>query len=257
MDPRESLGKYGLKIRLEDGCNSNKPLTHNVRTTMSNSEKNVINWNDESRSNSEASSVFLDESPLVELKVSNGESKIVVIWDGYAEQVQTHSLKQNHSNFKQTVLCREDNCPLCIAGEKVYARIVTPVYSVDSADMEILQFLKFGDYKSLYPQIKDLLKEAEFPLALEIRRVDKFAYEVRDIEVPADKLERIKKPAEEFLTSVKNGTTNMLGIFKEIDESLLNDPNLRRKLEFKGYDYRKFFVENHAAADLVNHEFVL
>jgi len=223
---------------------------------MIETKNNIVNWKDDDHFGSDLS-LYYGESPLVELKVSTGESKIVVVWDGYAEQVRTHSIKQVQSNYKQTVLCRDGNCPLCIVGEKVYARLLIPVYSVGSGDVEILQFLKFDEYKSLYSQVKSILKQADFPLALEICREDIFAYDVRKIEIPGDKLASIKTQVESFLNSIKDGTTTMSDIFKEVDNSLLNDPSLRRKLEFKGYDYKKFLVEDHSEANSVADMFAM
>ena len=208
----------------------------------------IINWSDEGCFSNVGNETFSDTAPLVEFKIPVEQSKMLVLFGKHGEQVKTHSFKLANATRGSVFLCKENNCPLCACGDKVYMKALIPVFSVESGEVEVFPFMVFTGVKDLYPQMKHFILQPEMPTLLRVHRIDSYKYNVqRGGEVPASSLEVIKAKSEAFMSAVKDGTLDMSRIFNEIDNHLLYDSNLQRKLSFKGHDYTAFLTEEKLA----------
>ena len=216
----------------------------------------IINWSDESCFSNTGNETFSDSAPLVEFKIPVGHSKMLVLFGKHGEQVKTHSFKLANATRGTVFLCKEKNCPLCACGDKVYMRALIPVFSVESGEVEVFPFMVFTGVNDLYPQMKHFILQPEMPTLLRVHRADTYVYNVqRGGEVPTSSLDVIKAKSEAFMGAIKDGTLDMSRIFNEIDNHLLYDSNLQRKLSFKGHDYTAFLTEEKGTFE--DEEFVM
>ncbi len=198
---------------------------------------------DESHSENGFKDLFLDGTSLVKVTLPKNVTKLLVVCEKYIERVNIHTYQPAGETYKQMYTCKNENCPLCASGEKLDSRLLLPVYNVESGEMEVFPFPKHTEFKSLYPQIIAVLKEQELPVLIRVFHGEKFTYSVTIGAIPENIVASIKAKSEAFMSAVKDGTIKLSGVIKVIDNNLLNDRNLQRKLMFAGHDYKAFLTE--------------
>jgi hypothetical protein len=170
---------------------------------------------------------------LGEFKIPEGTD---VIGRVFTDDVVNVSLHYGESEtLRGYFQCLGEGCPFCLAGRKVSAFFLLPIYSVAADSIQILRLSESIDPLALLPQILAVLEDPRVEDKFQVfHRLDKYHYSVES-RTATDRRHLGASQINAFIEAVESGKIDLTNIFpRPSREDMLSVEAIRLHLELIG-----------------------